>query len=453
MIRIAIDGPGGAGKSSLAKEVAKRLSIIYVDTGALYRSIGLYMLKSGISTSDKEAVVSALCGISLEMKFENGRQIILLCGEDVGETIRTPEVSMAASAVSSIKEVRDFLLDRQRSIAAENSVIMDGRDIGTVILPNAEVKIFLTASPEARARRRYEELCAKGIETTYEKVYDEMVERDRNDSTRDIAPCVPAEDAVILDNSDLTAEGTVLAVLDIVKKKRKLRNKKGSALYMFLRAIVSPVYRFFARVKIHGKENLPKEGSAVICCNHIGISDIFILGTTFPRQIHFLAKKEWFDNKFFKWLFSALGAVPLDRGGRDVGALKSAVKIVKDGKTLAIFPQGHRYPGENPADTPIKSGLGLIAYHSSADVIIPVCIKTEGVKYKFLRKKEVFYGKPIPTSEFDFEGGSAAKYREITKSVFLTACELGGYLPGEPLGNALPAPEAEKTEQAPASEE
>ena len=426
MIRIAIDGPGGAGKSSLAKEVAKRLSIIYVDTGALYRSIGLFMLKNGIALNDKEAVISALSKIDIEMKFENGRQVILLMGEDVGDSIRTPEVSMAASAVSAIKEVRDYLLDRQRSIADKNSVIMDGRDIGTVILPWAEVKIFLTASPEARAKRRYDELCAKGIETTYEKVYNEMVERDKNDSTREIAPCIPAADATILDNSNLTAEGTVQAVLDIVKKKRKQLNKKGSALYMFLKAIVSPVYRFFARVKISGKENIPAGNGAIICCNHIGISDIFILGTTFPKQIHFLAKKEWFDNGFLKWLFTALGAVPLDRGGKDVGALKSAVRIVNEGKTLAIFPQGHRYPGENPANTPIKSGLGLIACHTHAE-IIPVCIKTKNEKYKFLRKKEVIYGKPIKISEMNLENSGSAKYREVTKNAFLIACGLGGY--------------------------
>ena len=218
MIRIAIDGPGGAGKSSLAKAVAKRLGIIYVDTGALYRTIGLFMLKSGINPKDTDGVVANLNRFTLDLKFTDGKQVILLNGEDVGDTIRTPEVSMAASAVSAIGEVRTYLLDMQRSIAEKNSVIMDGRDIGTVILPNAEVKIFLTASPEARAKRRYLELTEKGKEITYEQVYAEMVERDTNDSTRAIAPCKPAEDATILDNSDLTAEQTVDAVIEIINK-------------------------------------------------------------------------------------------------------------------------------------------------------------------------------------------------------------------------------------------
>ena len=177
MIRIAIDGPGGAGKSSVAKAVAAKLQIIYVDTGALYRTIGLYMLNHGIDPKDTVNVPAKLSNFTLELKFIDGRQVILLDGVDVGDTIRAPEVSMAASAVSAIKEVRDYLLNMQRSVAMRHSVIMDGRDIGTVILPNAEVKIFLTASPEARAKRRYNELISKGKSVTYEQVYNEMVER------------------------------------------------------------------------------------------------------------------------------------------------------------------------------------------------------------------------------------------------------------------------------------
>lgn len=218
MIRIAIDGPGGAGKSSLAKAVAKKLGIVYVDTGALYRTIGLYMIKHGISPKDEAGVEANLGKFTLELKFIDGKQVILLDGTDVGDTIRAPEISMAASDVSAIPAVRSFLINTQRDIADKNSVIMDGRDIGTVILPCAEVKIFLTASSEARAKRRYEELIAKGKDVKYEDVYNEMIIRDKNDSTRAIAPCVPAKDAVILDNSLLDADGTLEAVLEIIKK-------------------------------------------------------------------------------------------------------------------------------------------------------------------------------------------------------------------------------------------
>lgn len=217
-MQIAIDGPSGAGKSSVAKAVAARLGIVYVDTGALYRTVGYYVRGKGISREDTRGIVSCLPRIKIEVVYKDGAQHVLLNGEDLGDRIREPEISMYASAVSAVPEVRDFLLDTQRDIAEKNSVIMDGRDIGTVILPKADVKIFMFASPEARARRRTLELKAKGMEADYETVLREMVERDANDSGRKVAPAVAAEDAVLLDNSDLTVEGTVDAVLSLVER-------------------------------------------------------------------------------------------------------------------------------------------------------------------------------------------------------------------------------------------
>ena len=222
MFQIAIDGPSGAGKSTLAKRLAAQLGFIYVDTGALYRSIGLYMETNGIDPKNSEAVVAALPSIELSLEYHDGSQVVLLNGENVGDRIRTPQISMYASAVSAIPAVRTFLLDTQRNIAAKNNVIMDGRDIGTVILPKADVKIFLISSFETRARRRVKELLEKGMEASYEEVLADMIERDKNDSSRAVAPLVPAEDAVHLDNSDLTLEGTVDAALAIIRQKRAL---------------------------------------------------------------------------------------------------------------------------------------------------------------------------------------------------------------------------------------
>lgn len=218
-MKIALDGPSGAGKSTVAKALAKRLGIIYVDTGALYRTIGLYVKRCGVDKSDKEGVIALLPEIDLNMQFVDGEQIITLNGERVGDNIRTGEIAMYASAVSAIPEVRAFLLNTQRDIASKNSVVMDGRDIGTVILPDAEVKVFMVASPEARARRRYLELTAKGEDCTFEGVLADIIERDKNDSTRKTAPCVPASDAVIFDNSDYDIEGSVDEVIKIVKTK------------------------------------------------------------------------------------------------------------------------------------------------------------------------------------------------------------------------------------------
>ena len=216
---IAIDGPSGAGKSSVAKLLSKKLGLVYVDTGALYRTIGLYVYNKGIDKSDNEKIVACLPEIDLKLTFENGSQHVLLNGVDVGDTIRTQTIAAYASAVSAIPEVRAFLLDTQRNIAKENSIIMDGRDIGTVIFPNAEVKIFLVANDVSRAERRLAELIEKGEDTTLEKVLAQMQERDKNDSTRATAPAIPADDAVILDNSELDLEGTAGAILQIIKEK------------------------------------------------------------------------------------------------------------------------------------------------------------------------------------------------------------------------------------------
>ena len=218
-MKIAIDGPSGSGKSTIAKALSKKLGIVYVDTGALYRTVGYFVRQKNANPKDADEVGALLPEINIEIRYEDGAQHVYLNGEDLGDRIRTPEMSMYASAVSAIPSVRAFLLDTQRDIARKNSVVMDGRDIGTVILPDAEVKIFMYASNEARATRRYKELIAKGEDVKYEDVLREMIERDNNDRSRDVAPAVPAEDAVMLDNSDMSVDENVEAVIDIIKSK------------------------------------------------------------------------------------------------------------------------------------------------------------------------------------------------------------------------------------------
>ncbi len=221
MISVAIDGPVGAGKSTVARESAKRLGFIYADTGALYRAIALFVKRRGIKEEEegfKEKVAALLPEITVEIKIKEGNQRVFLNGEDVSEEIRLPEISMAASAVSSIPAVREFLLDLQRDIAKKNDVLMDGRDIGTVVLPHANVKIFITASPEIRAKRRFAELVNKGVETTYEQVLNDLNRRDYQDSHRAVAPLKMAEDAKLLDTSDLDFEQSVQKVVELTKK-------------------------------------------------------------------------------------------------------------------------------------------------------------------------------------------------------------------------------------------
>ena len=220
MIRVAIDGNSGAGKSTVAKRIAKDLSIIYVDTGAMYRCIGLYALRQGLDTKDSQQVSSCLEQILLETSYDvqNGQRIFLN-GEDVSEAIRTPDASMAASNVSAIPQVRAFLLDLQRDMAKKQSLVMDGRDIGTVVIPDAELKIFLTASPESRARRRYLEYVQKGQQPVYDDILRDVILRDHQDSTRAAAPLFQAQDAVKLDTTEINFEDTVSIIKEMILKK------------------------------------------------------------------------------------------------------------------------------------------------------------------------------------------------------------------------------------------
>lgn len=217
MINVAIDGPAGAGKSTVAKAAAKELGYIYVDTGALYRTVALNAVRNSI-IDDSEKIVDMLSSTRVELKYVDGVQAVYLNGEDVSSLIRTPEISMGASKVSAIPEVRAFLLDLQRDIAKNNNVIMDGRDIATVVLPDAQVKIFLFASPECRAMRRYKELIEKGQNVKYEDVLADVNQRDYHDSHREIAPLKPSEQSVMADTSDCTLDESIALVVKIIKE-------------------------------------------------------------------------------------------------------------------------------------------------------------------------------------------------------------------------------------------
>lgn len=218
IINVAIDGPAGAGKSTISKAAAKELGFIYIDTGALYRTVGLNAMRQGADVNDPESVIATLNDeLKVELRFIDGEQRMFLNDEDVSDKIRTPEVSSAASITSAIPEVRKYLFDLQKNLAKNNNCIMDGRDIGTVVLPDAKVKIFLTASPEARAQRRYKELIEKGMDVKYDDVLADMIKRDYDDSHRAIAPLKQADDAILADTSDNTLEESIALIIKIIK--------------------------------------------------------------------------------------------------------------------------------------------------------------------------------------------------------------------------------------------
>ena len=219
MINVAIDGPSGAGKSSISREAARRLGFVYVDTGAMYRAAALYVMQHRIDPDDAEKVGSILPMLDIELKYEDGEQKVYLCGENVSRVIRTREVTRCAPIVSAIPKVRQCLSDMQQEMAQNNNIIMDGRDIGTVVLPHADVKIFLTASAEVRAQRRYKEMLEKGMETNYEDVLADIKERDYYDEHKPISPLRPARDSILIDTSEIDYEHSVQLVVDTIQSR------------------------------------------------------------------------------------------------------------------------------------------------------------------------------------------------------------------------------------------
>ncbi len=429
---IAIDGPSGAGKSTVAKILAAKLNILYVDTGALYRTIGLYVFRAGVDPKDADAVVALLPSIQIEVTYQNGKQVVYLNGENPGEEIRRPEISMYASAVSAIPAVRTFLLETQQKTARENSVIMDGRDIGTVILPNADLKVFLVADDTVRAQRRLDELKTKGIETTLDEVLTDMQTRDANDRNRAVAPAVQAPDAVLLNNSSLTIEGTADAIIALMKKKKikfalnAPKKKNFSRLFNFVYVTLHGIVRFLHRIKVKGSENEPKpeQGPYLLVSNHLSWRDPILLCAAIAwQQPHFMAKKELFAIPGLAALIRSLGAYPVNRGGADVGAVKNTIAMLQGGTCVGMFPQGHRYPGVHPSTTPIKNGVGLVAYRAGVQ-ILPAAIVMKNHKSRFLCRKTVVFGKPISHEELMAHGGAEKDYLKMTQYVFDAVCAL-----------------------------
>ena len=451
-INCALDGPGGAGKSTIAKTVSKELQYVYVDTGALYRAIGLYCVRNGIDPSDTERVTPELPNISLELRYVDGSQRVILNGEDVSEKIRENEISMAASKVSALPPVREFLLELQRDIARKNNIIMDGRDIGTVILPDAQVKIFLTASLETRADRRYKELIEKGQKISYEKVLEDIRQRDYNDSHRETAPLKQAEDAVLLDTSDLTLEQSVAAVIAIIKEKtagisedkdgtpsadstdakkemavspkplaehNKAVKKEVSGVRVFfygiIRLIVAGYFHIIYDYRLIGRENIPKSGSFIVAPNHIQWADPLFVAVGIKNPSSYMAKESLFENKLLAFVVGLFHAFPVRRESSDRSALNTAVRFLNSGYNLTIFPEGTRSKDGKLGKG--KSGVAYIASASGADVL-PVGIVMK--KGRGIRKKlTVRYGKPIPNSALklsSLNSGELRRSRDVIRT-------------------------------------
>lgn len=446
-INIALDGPSGAGKSTIAKRLAQRMGYVYVDTGALYRSIAYYVISKGADPTDSMQVCPLLGEIDVKLVYENGSQRVVLNGEDVSDKIRTPEISMGASGVSAIPAVREFLFELQKSIARENDIIMDGRDIGTVVLPDADVKVFLTATAEERANRRFKELQEKGDASTYEQVLEDIKQRDYNDTHREIAPLKKAEDAVEVDSTNLSLSEAVEAIYKIaeekissqkksnVQKKHEpkeiaqirpiKRGKKLNPVRMFLYSVLRPIVRFIYKcwfnLSFEGTENIPKDGSNIFASNHRSYSDPVFIALPTRVPLSYMAKEELFkQNIFFTWLIRFFGAFPVTRGKGDTAAIDTSVEKLEMGRNLVVFPEGTRSKDGKVGKG--KTGVALIAAMAQVPVI-PVGINFEG-KLKFRRKVVVRFGKPIRPEELAVTSVSPKELKMLKTKIMNAITEL-----------------------------
>ena len=399
---IAMDGPVGAGKSSVANDVAKALGILHLDTGAMYRAFAWYALQKGVSVEEEAALVALTKEMMPEVAYVDGAQRTFIAGQDVTELIRTPEISMATSTISRYSGVRKAMVARQQELAKTQDVLLDGRDIGTVVLPDATLKIYLTAAPEARAQRRYDEMIRKGQETTYEEVLADVIARDEQDMNREVDPLRPAEDAQIVDSTDMNQQQVVENILmrvNMKKGKKPAKSGKWLPLYRCGLAVVRPLMKVLFPVTFHHTENLQQDAPAIIISNHTSMLDPVIMAMACHRyHIRFMGKKELVSNPVFNWFFKKLDMIAVDRHNTDMAAIRSSMKVLASGEMLGIFPEGTRHKEGVMED--LESGIALIALRSKAP-LLPVYLTD---KPRLFRRIHAYCGTVIPVSPIAKDG-------------------------------------------------
>jgi cytidylate kinase len=387
---IAIDGPAGSGKSTIAREVAKRLNMRYLDTGAMYRTITLLAVEAGLvpdRIGEAEQIAAAT-----ELRFEqqdDDLSRVFVGDREVSTEIRGSLVSQNVSAVSADGGVRRVLTSLQRIEAAEGDLVLEGRDMGTVVVPQADLKIYLTASIPERARRRQLQLQEKGGSQSLDELVADITRRDAYDSGRELAPLRKAEDAVEIDTTDLTIPQVIDAICSEALRRNRLnrssparparwplsrlvRGPLDTLLYRFAYSFIPALLKLLFRMKIDGAENIPAEGPVVIASNHRSNLDPFFLGVSSPRQIHFMAKAELWKVSVLGRLISAAGSFPVSRGSADRQAVRSALSILDQGAALGLFPEGHRHrDGKLGA---INPGVTLFSLRQGV-VTIPVVME------------------------------------------------------------------------------
>jgi cytidylate kinase len=428
-IVVAIDGPAGSGKSTTARLVAARMGYRHIDTGAMYRAVALEALRSG--TDPEDAAACAGLAESIQIRFEEspGGQRVICGGRDVSEEIRSPEVTRAVSPVSAHPAVRTAMVRQQRVLAAQGGAVLEGRDIGTVVLPSAEVKVYLVASTSVRAQRRMLEMRDRGTEMALDEVERDIIRRDEYDSSREASPLRRAVGSVQVDTSDLTIDGQVDRIVQITRETADriaslqpatgVRSyRKTSPHYGAGCVLIKALLRFLFGLRVVNKSKVDYKENYIFACNHKSYADPPFVGSTLQREVYFLAKSALFHNKGFAWLIRTFNAVPVRRGVFDREAMKLVVALLEDGDSLMIFPEGSRVYTDDLGKA--RSGVGYLAVNSGA-AVVPVFVSGTDRLWRCLFRRQRLYvaiGRPVrlsPESRGEFADNES--YRAFAEMV------------------------------------
>lgn len=434
---VAIDGPSGSGKSTTARGIAAELGLRHIDTGAMYRAVTLAAIEKGIPPSDGEALGAVAGAVDLTLEASDGGVRVLLDGRDVSTDIRTPRVTKAVSEVSAHPAVRHSMVRRQRRMAAAGGVVLEGRDIGSVVLPGADVKVYLVASTRVRAERRLRDLTALGVESTVEEVEGDLIRRDDYDSGREVSPLVRPVGAWVVDTSGLTIEGQVEEIVSIAKgvarelagrteprpdgSRPRHRRLLFRASQAFIRGLIRTVFGLRVRNRFRGELEEPY----IFASNHVSNADPPFVGSTLPREVFFIAKASLFRNRAFGALIRAYNAIPIKRGVFDREAMAKFVDLLRSGRSVMIFPEGGRVmTGELG---PPKSGVGYLALTTGV-AVVPVYAQGTGTLVDCLLRRRRFvvnHGRPIRVpSDLLGEYGDNDAYRRFAEMVMCAVAAL-----------------------------
>ena len=424
---VAIDGPAGTGKGTVTEILSKKFKLLNIDTGATYRCVTLDMINKKIGIEELDKIKELLKNIKIELKIVDNKQQVYLNGENVTDKIRSKEVSSLVSQVSSIKEVRYSMVDLQRKMAEGKDVIMEGRDIGTYVFPSADVKIYLDADVEERAKRRFKQNKEKGINMSYVEILENIKKRDENDKKKEIGALKVAVDAEVIDSTTKSIKQVVREISSIIIEKKKqikqtkkiYKIRKETAWKKFVRKIVKTIlktaYRIAFRVKIKG--SVPEEGEYIICSNHINYLDAAAIVLFNKRKVNFVAKEDLFTHGILNWLGHLFDAIPIKRNMQDIEAMKRCLKVLKNGELLGIFPEGTRKGMEK--NMKAKNGAAFMAIKGKVKVI-PVGIHGT---FKPFSKVYINYGEPIDFSGYTKDDLDKATEDIMEQIVMLTKKE------------------------------